>query len=295
MTPHPPAILVAALAWLVWAALAHALCRNPRRHPLGGFAYGFARLYVPLWHGLRVVGAENLPPARPAADRDALPALVGPAGRPVIVVANHTAGLDPLLIYLAIPHAFPRFVMAADMRVGSLEDFWSFGRIIFIDRHRGSDHAALRAALNHLRAGGTLGLFPEGRIRTSDVPLHPFQPGLALLLARTKAAVLPVVITGTPLHPTAWASLYVPTRLASPAGRITLTIMPIFDHLALGIRPADAPAALESLFRQQLGLPMTPGPAGAAARPPGPPRAPQGPPAGPGNGPSAISPPAAAR
>lgn len=255
MTPDPRHALAAAIAWLLWAAVAHALCAGPRRHPLGGVAYAFARLYVPLWHGLRVRGSHNLPPARPAADRDALPALVGPAGRPVIVVANHTAGLDPLLIFLAIPHAFPRFVMASDMRLRALDDLWSFGRIIFIDRHRGSDHAALRAAVDHLRAGGTLGLFPEGRIRTPDVPLHPFLPGLALLLARTKAAVLPVVITGTPLHPTAWASLFVPTRLASPAGRITLTILPLFDHLALGIKPADAPAALERLFRKHLGLP----------------------------------------
>src|SRR5690606_16804706 len=88
---------------------------------------GLARLAVMggarVIHRLRVEGAENRPRSRRPG--------------PLIVVANHTAGVDPLLIQAACPFQI-RWLMAADMRLPSLDPLWEWGRVIFLDRRAGS-------------------------------------------------------------------------------------------------------------------------------------------------------------
>ena len=65
----------------------------------------------------------------------------------------------------------------------------------------------------HVKAGGAIGIFPEGGIERPARTLLPFQPGVGFVVRRTGARVLPVWIDGTPMAlPTAWASLVTPSR-----------------------------------------------------------------------------------
>lgn len=196
MTILVPTILVCA-ALLIAAIAARRLEDNPRGDVESGIAFLLGRLYVRLYHCLRVHGQEHIPAGRDPG--------------PIIVVANHTAGIDPVLIQASCP--FPiRWIMASDMRAPNLEWFWRWQRIIFVGRNRSSMALGMRNAIEHLNSGGVVGIFPEGGIERPSRRILPFHPGLGMLVRKTGASVLPVFVDNTPQVDPAWASLWVPSR-----------------------------------------------------------------------------------
>jgi 1-acyl-sn-glycerol-3-phosphate acyltransferase len=184
----PLTIALIAAAILAFALFSRWILDNPRGDVESGLAWRAAQLYSILIHRLEVRG--TLPPK---------------SLRNTILVANHTAGLDPILLQAA-SRCFVRFVMAKDMRAPSLEWAWNFTQVIFVDRQSGGGDG-LREAIAHLKAGGVLGLFPEGRIERPPRALLPFGPGIGLIIRRTSATIIPVWIQDTPVSPTAWGSL----------------------------------------------------------------------------------------
>jgi 1-acyl-sn-glycerol-3-phosphate acyltransferase len=64
-----------------------------------------------------------------------------------------------------------------------------------VKRHT-ADRAALRRALNLLRDGETVTLFPEGE-RSRDGSLKTGEPGVGLIALRSRAPVIPVAVRGT--------------------------------------------------------------------------------------------------
>jgi 1-acyl-sn-glycerol-3-phosphate acyltransferase len=167
-----------------------------RDDPLYGLGLALIKLYCRVYHGLRVEGVENLPPS-----------LSGP----LLVVCNHTAGVDPALVQTACPFEI-RWMMARDMMLPRYERFWTWLRIIPVDRASRRDVTGAREAVKHLREGGVIGVFPEGGIERPPRTLMPFMPGVGLLASKSRSPVLPVFISGTPVTPKAWGSLWVPSR-----------------------------------------------------------------------------------
>lgn len=176
--------------------LAPLLRTNPRGSLAGGVLYRLLRGYVRGVHRLAVGGRENIPPGRRPG--------------PLIVVANHTAGVDPLLIQAACPFEI-RWLMGADMGLWWLTPLWRYLRVIFMRPGRRSGEA-IRQAVAHLRAGGVVGIFPEGGLERPPRTILPFGAGVGILARRSGAPILCVVITGTPTAPTAWGSLWRPSR-----------------------------------------------------------------------------------
>ena len=187
----PGWIILACVLWAVWAVISWRLEHNPRRDPFTGLAYYFTRWYARWRHHLRVQGAEHLP-------KDA-------SGGPLIVVCNHTAGLDPILVQCVCP-AFIRWLMATDMQWDEIAEIWQFLDIIGVARGT-RDTKALREAIRHVRAGGVLGIFPEGKIARPRGIVLPFHTGVGMIVASTHAPVMPIYISGTPDSRTAWGSL----------------------------------------------------------------------------------------
>ena len=184
-----PAVLVL-LAVLGW--LEGKLRDNPRGDYGSGFILLASRWYAVFCHRLRVRGRDRIPREREPG--------------PLIVVANHTAGLDPVLLQVACPF-FIRWVMAEDMRAPQLEWFWRWWGVFFVDRQQ-RRAGGFRAAIRHLRQGGVVGFFPEGGIERPPGQLLPFMPGLGSMIKATGARVLAVTIEGTPQYDPAWASLW---------------------------------------------------------------------------------------
>lgn len=239
--------------WLLWALAAHALLRNPRRDPAYGLGLFLTRLYVRLVHRLEVVGRENIPDAQ-SHDAVAPGPTVGAAGGPLVVMVNHTAGVDPVLVQAACPFEI-RWMMAKDMMLPALNAWWRWIRIIPVERAgdgvAGSDPTAAREALSHLMGGGVVGVFPEGGIERPARTLRPFMPGVGLLVKRAKARVLPVILEFTPQTSSAWGSLL-------RTSRSRITFLPVVDpHLpAAGkVRAEEITQQLFELYVKATGWP----------------------------------------
>lgn len=116
-----------------------------------------------------------------------------PASGPVVVVANHSAFVDgPLLFGLLGRRTV--FLVKQEMLVGPLAVLLPL--IGQIGLRRGTpDRRALGAALDVLRGGGLVAVFPEGTRGTGDVATA--QHGAAWLARAAGAAVVPVVCRGT--------------------------------------------------------------------------------------------------
>jgi 1-acyl-sn-glycerol-3-phosphate acyltransferase len=152
------------------------LDRRITHHLLAWIFWLFFRLYG----RLKIYGKEHIPRTGP-----------------VLFAGNHASYLDPPLDWVAIHGIRKVWGMARD-------DLWknkflaycldSIGVIPL--RRNSADRAALRLAIELLKAGETVGIFPEGT-RTPDGKLLPAQPGIALIVQRTGAPVVPVAIIGT--------------------------------------------------------------------------------------------------
>jgi 1-acyl-sn-glycerol-3-phosphate acyltransferase len=119
-----------------------------------------------------------------------------PAGGPFIVAANHHNYLDGIVLAVSVPQPVAFLVMPRVWRATPLHPF--------LHRHIGSiplnlsrpDVDALRRALHVLRAGGVVGIFPEGPFSVHG-RLEAGLPGVGLLALRSGVPVVPAGIRGT--------------------------------------------------------------------------------------------------
>lgn len=116
-----------------------------------------------------------------------------PSEGPVILAGNHTAYIEPILITV-----FPRRIVEP-IGAGDLPFEGIIGPIVslygFIPLNRGNlDRKGLNKALDVLKQGGVIGIFPEGGTWAPG-KMQP-QIGVALLSQRTGAPVVPIGFSG---------------------------------------------------------------------------------------------------
>jgi cytidylate kinase len=116
-----------------------------------------------------------------------------PVSSPLVVVANHTTFADGPILFGRLPRRIS-FLIKAEVLVGPLG--WLLRTVgqYSIDR-AAPQREVLLAALNHLKAGGVIGIFPEGQ-RTDGSVSEVFH-GAGWLAARAGATVVPVALRGT--------------------------------------------------------------------------------------------------
>ena len=146
-------------------------------------------------HHVRFVGFENLPS----------PFRHGGAGGG-IVVANHTAGVDPFIVQTGIRRLI-RWMMWAEMMDPKFDFAWKAGQALPVS-YGSQDASTLRKAVRHVKEGGLIGIFPEGAIERPPGQIRPFQPGVGLLARLTKAPVLVLWIHDTPYTETASGAIF---------------------------------------------------------------------------------------
>lgn len=199
--PALSSIVLALVAWVALCFFVHFLIA-PRLaarcggNPVTGLLAMLATLFLRAVHRPRYEGLEHVPDTLEPG--------------PLIVVANHASGLDPLLLQIVCRFEI-RWMMSAEMMVPQLDWVWRRHRMIPVDFDSG-DSAAVREAIRHVKAGGVLGIFPEGGIERPPCVLRPFVAGAGLIIARTKAPVLLALITETPHAESAFGALVKPSR-----------------------------------------------------------------------------------
>jgi 1-acyl-sn-glycerol-3-phosphate acyltransferase len=116
-----------------------------------------------------------------------------PRTGPLVVVANHSAMVDGPLVY-GLMGRHSSFLVKQEMFRGPLG--WVLPRIGQLAVRRGEvDRAPLLAAVELLRQGGVVVVFPEGTRGRGDVASA--QQGAAWLARVGGARILPVAIRGT--------------------------------------------------------------------------------------------------
>lgn len=120
-----------------------------------------------------------------------------PAEGAVIIASNHQAFCDSLFIPLVVPRRVTYVAKAEYFE--SWKTRWFFRAIGQIPMYREGGAAAQKSlgeALELLRAGGCLGIYPEGT-RPPDERLHRGRTGVARLAFAAGCPVVPIGVKGT--------------------------------------------------------------------------------------------------
>jgi 1-acyl-sn-glycerol-3-phosphate acyltransferase len=119
-----------------------------------------------------------------------------PTSGPVLMICNHQSHIDLPAVGVGVYHRHFH-----PMAKKSLFDNPMFGWLIrslnaFPVDTRKSDIKSLRTAIDLLKQGHLVLIFPEGQ-RTATGHIGPFQEGMMLLIRRAKPTILPAAIDGT--------------------------------------------------------------------------------------------------
>lgn len=146
---------------------------NPWLRPIDGINRLFCRRYHRLKGGL-----DTLPDSGPA-----------------VVVANHLSGLDPLLLIAASRRPLRFLIAKEEYHRFGME--WLFRAVgcIPVDRDRRPERA-FRVAIEAIKRGEVVALFPHGGIRLDSEPSRPLKPGAVRLAQLASAPIIPVRIDG---------------------------------------------------------------------------------------------------
>ena len=242
-------IFAALAALLVIGLIGRALLDNPREDVEAGIVVGLMRLYARWFHRLRVSGSEHIPSSREPG--------------PLIIVSNHTSGIDPLVIQAACPFEV-RWMMALDQQLPIFEAFWRWAGVITVDRDQGDPRSA-RAALDHLEDAGVVGIFAEGGLERPVRQILPFMPGVGLMIRKTRSPVLCAIVEDAPEIDPAWASLTQPSKTR-------LRFMPVIDYSDSKLSAREIAEDLRARYLEWTGWPANNDP-DPGVSPPGAPRA----------------------
>ena len=113
---------------------------------------------------------------------------------PLVLAANHCSWLDPIVLAGSVRRRVVFLVTSAVFYQPHMRPWmWLFG-CIPVEEGR-SNREAIRAALDELRGGCAVGIFPEGGI-SDDGRLQEGQTGVASLILQGRAKVLPAALVG---------------------------------------------------------------------------------------------------
>ena len=129
-----------------------------------------------LFYRTHCIGRENLPEG------------------PMILCASHSAYSDPVLIAFSLGfRRHPRF-MAKQELLDLPVLGWLLKKIgVFGVRRGAADIGAIKTAIQILREGGTVALFPEGT-RVSEDDAGAAKTGAIMLASRTGAPIVPMYV-----------------------------------------------------------------------------------------------------
>jgi len=127
-----------------------------------------------------------------------------PASGPVLVMANHSSPVDPMLVWMNhhLGKGPSRFRVIGFLTAKEYYDVpglhWICTTMRSIPLVRGGkDIAPVREALRRLRSGHAVGVFPEGRINRTD-QLFEANTGVAWLALKARVRVYPVFVDNAP-------------------------------------------------------------------------------------------------
>ncbi len=146
-------------------------------NPWYWFGYNSSRLLAQIFFRFRILHRERMIQSGP-----------------VILAMNHQSYMDPPLAGNACDRPIYFLARSTLLNVPLLGRILPKLNVIPVDQE-GIDRRALKKLIEVVRAGNGALVFPEGS-RTLDGNLQPGQPGIGLIIAKTRAPVVPLRIFG---------------------------------------------------------------------------------------------------
>ncbi len=118
-------------------------------------------------------------------------------GQGAVFVSNHRSSIDTLFLQQLIPRAIHYLIAREYVQRRFIG--WPLRVAGAIPVNRGGiDTASTRQAIRLAQAGEMIGIFPEGRINTTDEFMLPGRPGAAMIALRARVPVIPCYVEGSP-------------------------------------------------------------------------------------------------
>ena len=113
----------------------------------------------------------------------------------ILIVGNHKHVYDQCLTIMDTKRTI-HYMAKKEYFDGKMAWFFKFVGCISVNRSI-KDKEATKKALEILKSGGAIGLFPEGtRNKTKDIFLLPFKFGTVSMAKKTNATIVPFGLTG---------------------------------------------------------------------------------------------------
>lgn len=155
--------------------------------PLNGFfvlVYHVLGALVKVLHPTTVEGLENLPECG------------------VLLCPNHSSNWDPVLMVLSLPVNYRVHTMAKEELFHNPILRWILRKVGGFPVNRsGTDINAVKTAIQAIKQGDNLMIFPEGTVIRNGIGSHDGLPahaksGVAVIGVRTGATLIPVFVDG---------------------------------------------------------------------------------------------------
>jgi 1-acyl-sn-glycerol-3-phosphate acyltransferase len=191
---------------------------------LAAFAAGFVVSFVrwgrrlPLtpaqcfWYAVNLVLARVLWRARISGP------LPVPADQGAVIICNHRSPQDPSFIEIGTNRVVHWMVAEEFFHRAGFGGFLRMAEAIPVNRGS-ADSQAAKAAIRCAKNGGLVGLFPEGKINTTERFMLPGRPGAAMIALKARVPVIPCYIQGSPYDGTTLGCLLMPARVEARFGQ----------------------------------------------------------------------------
>lgn len=139
-------------------------------------AKGILRPIFRFLYNVRVEGSEHLPKEGP-----------------LIICANHTSAIDPIILAISMPYSKIYSMAKAELFKNKLFGYLLDKIGVFPVKRGEADLRSIKTSLRLLKNGQIMGIFPEGtRNRTGEIKA---EPGVAMIAIKARSQVLPVAIS----------------------------------------------------------------------------------------------------
>jgi len=135
-----------------------------------------------------------------------------------MIVCNHRCPVDPAFLVLTVPRVVHWMVAREYCEFPAFRKLLRNCGAIPVSRG-GADVAAMKEAIRIVKQGGLVGIFPEGRINTTEQLLIPSRSGAAMIALKARAPVIPCYIHGAPYDGTTLGCLLMPASVRLKIGK----------------------------------------------------------------------------
>jgi 1-acyl-sn-glycerol-3-phosphate acyltransferase len=141
------------------------------------------------------------------------------ANEGAVIVSNHRSSFDPCFIAMITNYRKVHWMVAGEFFESKVMGPCLRALEAVPVGRRGIDTAATKRTIRYAENGELVGMFPEGRINTTDALLLPGRPGAVLVALEARVPIIPCYIEGSPQAESVLANFFLPARVRVKIGQ----------------------------------------------------------------------------